>query len=150
MATYTTAKFRESGARNPVAPYNVKLVKHTLSAALAQGTSDVLKVLKLPKGVVVIPSECYVGAFGDPDSGNNATVSLKYTDGTTTKTIIATGNLQAADTALAGTADMLFTNDFHVTDNDDYYVYLTAEANDVDISTVLGFRITFVADPGLV
>lgn len=145
MATYTTSKFKEAGKRNPVSPYNYKFVQHTLSAALANGTSDVLKVMKLPKGVTVIPEECRVGAFGDPDSANNATVSLKYTDGTTTKTIIATGNLQAADTPLSGTAAMLYTNDFHVTDNDDYYVYLTAEANDVDTATVLGFVIVYVA-----
>lgn len=145
MATYTTAKFREAGKRNPVSGINIKTVQHTLSSALANGTSDVLKVIRLPKGVTVIPELCSVGSFNDPDSGNNATVSLKYTDGTTTKTIIATGNLQAADTPLSGTAAMLYTNSFHVTDNDDYYVYLTAEANDVDSGAELAFVITYIA-----
>lgn len=144
MATTNTAKFREAGKRNPVAGINIKTVQHTLSAAFANSTSDVLKVIRLPKGVTVIPELCSVGAFGDPDASNNATVSLKYTDGTTTKTIIATGNLQAADTPLSGTAAMLYTNDFHVTDNDDYYVYLTAEANDVDTATALGFVIAYI------
>jgi len=145
MATYTTAKFREAGKRNPVSGINIKTVQHTLSSALANGTSDVLKVIRLPKGVTVIPELCSVGSFNDPDSGDNATVSLKYTDGTTTKTIIATGNLQAADTPLSGTAAMLYTNSFHVTDNDDYYVYLTAEANDVDSGAELAFVITYIA-----
>lgn len=145
MATYTTAKFREAGKRNPVSGINIKTVQHTLSSALANGTSDVLKVIRLPKGVTVIPELCSVGSFNDPDSGNNATVSLKYTDGTTTKTIIDTGNLQAADTPLSGTAAMLYTNSFHVTDNDDYYVYLTAEANDVDSGAELAFVITYIA-----
>lgn len=145
MATYTTAKFREAGKRNPVSGINIKTVQHTLSSALSKSTSDILKVIRLPKGVTVIPELCSVGAFGDPDSGNNATVSLKYTDGTTTKAIIDTGNMQAADTPLSGTAATLYANDFHATDNDDYYVYLTAEANDVDAATVLGFVITYIA-----
>lgn len=148
MATTTTSKFKEAGKRNPVSGINIKLVQHTLSAAFANSGGDVLKVIKLPKGVTVVPEWCSVGAFGDPDSANNATVSLKYTDGTTTKTIIATGNLQAADTPLSGTAAMLYTNDFHVTDNDDYYVYLTAEANDVDTATVLGFVIAYIPSGG--
>lgn len=149
MATYTTAKFRESGSRSPVAPYNVKLIEHTLTSALAQATGDVLKVMKLPKGVIVIPKDCCWGSYNDPDSGNNATASLKYTDGTTTKTIIDTGNMQAADTPLEGTAAMLSTNECHVTENDDYYVYVTAEANDIDSGSQLFFKIAFIADPGL-
>ena len=150
MATYTTAKFREAGPKNPVSGVNDILIKHTLTSALAQATGDTLRVMKLPKGVTIIPEMCYIGSFDDPDAGDNATVSLKYTDGTTTKTIIATGNLQAADTPLSGTAAMLFTNDFHVTDNNDYYVYVTAEANDVDSGADLGFRIYYVSAQSIV
>lgn len=144
MATYTTAKYMQAGSRNPVAGITFRTVQHTLSSALAAASSDTLKVLKLPKGVMILPELCYIGSFNDPDSGNNATVSLKYTDGTTTKTIIATGNLQAADTPLQGTAAQLFSNDFHVTDNDDYYVYVTAEANDVDSGAQLGIVIAMI------
>lgn len=150
MTTYTAAKYRETGARNPVAGINIKLVNHTTSAAYAKATSDVLKVMKLPKGVVVDPANCALGAYTDPDDADSATVSLKYTDGTTTKTIIATGNLQAADTALTGTDSTLIANSFHVTDSDDYYVYMTVEANALDSGVVLGFKIAYISDPGLV
>ena len=76
MATYTTAQYRnEAAVKAPVAPYNYLLITHTLTSALANGTSDTLRVAKLPKGVTVIPEECRVGAFGDPDSANNATYS---------------------------------------------------------------------------
>ena len=138
-----TSTFYDQGrkVKSPVGGAVVVSVQHTLTSALA--STETLKVLRLPKGVRLRPVSCTVAAFGDPDSGNNATASLKYTDGTTTKTIIATGNLQAADTALAGTTSQNYSNDFHYTENDSYYVYLTCEANDVDTATVLGFEIAY-------
>lgn len=146
MATYTTTVYDQARkVKSPVGGIVRVPVKHTLTAALANGTSDTLRVVRLPKGVQVLPDLCTLGSFDDPDSGNNATVSLKYTDGTTTKTIIATGNLQAADTALAGTTSQIYANDFHITENDSYYVYLTAEANDVDSGADLAFQIAYAS-----
>lgn len=146
MATYYTAKYKESASKNATAGLNIKIVEHTLTSALANGTSDTLRVLKLPKGVRIVNDLCFVASKDDPDSANNATVSLKYTDGTTTKTIIATGNLQAADTPLQGTFTQMVTNDLHVTDNSSYYVYLTPEANDVDSGADLVFQIAYLND----
>jgi hypothetical protein len=146
MATYYTREYKEGGSRSPMAPLSVKHISHTLTSALANSSSDTLRVYRLPQGVRVLNDLCYVASKDDPDSGNNATVSLKYTDGTTTKTIIATGNLQAADTALTGTVNQIVTDDVFVTDNPNYYVYLTAEANDVDSGADLVFRLVYAAD----
>jgi hypothetical protein len=38
------------------------------------------------------------------------------------------------------------TDDVFVTDNPNYYVYLTAEANDVDSGADLVFRLVYAAD----
>lgn len=146
MATYYTREYKEGASRSPMAPITVKFIEHTLTSALANGTSDTLRLLKVPKGVRIWNDQCFLASYNDPDSGNNATVSVKITDGTTTKTIIATGNLQAADTALTGTVNQMVTDGCFVTDNENYYIYVTAEANDVDSGSQLVARIVYSAD----
>lgn len=146
MATYYTREYKEGPSRSPMAPITVKFIEHTLTSALDKSTSDTLRVLRLPKGVRVWNDLCFIGSYNDPDSANNATVSVKLTDGTTSKDIIATGNLQAADTPLEGTVTQLVTNSSFVTDNENYYVVVTAEANAVDAASQLVLRIVYSAD----
>lgn len=146
MATYTTSEFSSPSVRNPISGLNVRRIAFTLSSALAAGTSDILKICKLPRGAVIFPPLCAVWSSNDPDSGNNATVSMEITDGTTTKTVIATGNLQAADTALTGTFSGWAAFDFFRTTSTDWYAKLTAQANDVDSGAQLKFVIAYFGD----
>jgi len=137
MATYTTAAFSDPPYSMPTAGVHQERVKHTLTAALSQSTSDVLKIKKVAKGMVIIPELCSVFAAADPDSGNNATLAMKLTDGTTTKTIIGAENFQAANTRIVPDAADIATLGFFQVDNDDYYIYLEPGANDIDSGAVL-------------
>ena len=137
MAIYTTSAFSDPPIAHPTMGVIVNRIQHTLTAALAAGTNDYLRVCKLPKGACIVPELCAVFADADPDAGNNATVSLTITDGTTTKTIIATANLQAADTRLTPAAAEITGLGFFKTSNDDFAVHLNAVANDVDAAAVL-------------
>lgn len=150
MATYTTSCFNDASVAFPTSGLHLVRVKHTLTAALAAGTSDVLKLCKLPKGCVIVPQLCEVFTNADPDAGNNATISLKVTDGTTTKTIISATAFQAdnarllASTAAGDIPDL----GFFKTGNDDFYAYIAAEANDVDSGAVIFAIIAYTMDTG--
>ena len=146
MATYESNVYNSPAVRDVRSGLNLAFVKHTFSAAFAASSSDVLKLKKLPKGVQILPQYCEVVADADPDSGNNATVSLKLTDGTTTKTIISTSNLQAADSRLVASAANIADLNFFKTSSDDFYVYLAAEANDVDSAAVVYVYLAWLAD----
>ena len=113
-------------------------VKYTVgSVAIAQSTGDYIRVCKLPKGAQIVPELCSIFADADPDSGANLTVSLKVTDGTTTKTIISTQNFQAIDTRLVASAADITGLGLFKTSNDDFYVKLTPEAGDLDAAAVI-------------
>ena len=147
MATYTSNRYNDAAVNDVRSGINLAFVKHTFSAAFAASSSDVLKLVKLPKGVQLLPQFCEVVADADPDSGNNATVSLKVTDGTTTVTLISTSNLQAIDSRLVASAADIANCNFFKTSNNDFYAYLAAEANDVDSAAVLYFTIAYSSDP---
>lgn len=148
MATvFDSSSFTSPATALPVGGVVIRFVKHTVgSTAISQSTSDYLRVCKLPKGAQMLPSLCSVFAASDPDSGNNLTVSLKLTDGTTTKTIISTSNFQAANTRLVASATDIATLGFFKTSNDDFYVKLTPEAGDLDAAAVVYFEIAYTMD----
>jgi len=150
MATYTTSCYNDAAVAFPTSGLHLVRVKHTLTAALAQGTSDVLKLCKLPKGAVIVPQLCEVFSAADPDSGNNATLAMKVTDGTTTKTIISAANYQAANVRLTGatTAADIPTLGFFKTGNDDFYALLEPGANDVDSGAVVYAIVAYTMDTG--
>lgn len=146
MATYTSNRWNDAAINDVRSGINLVFVKHTFSAAFAASSSDVLKLVKLPKGVQLLPQYCEVVADLDPDSGNNATVSLDITDGTTTKTLISTSNLQAANSRLVASATDIADLNFFKTSNNDFYARLNAVANDVDDAAVIYVTIAFSSD----
>lgn len=146
MATYTTTEWKQGAHKAPEAGIVMRRIAYTLTAALAQGTSDVLKVCKIPKGATLVPPLCAFWSSNDPDSANNATAKLDLTDGTVTKNLVASGNLFAADTALSGTFDIWAANDFFKTPSKDYYIAFTPTANDVDSGAQLKFCVTYLCD----
>jgi len=123
-------------------------VKYTVGGtAISQTTGDYIRVCKVPKGAQLIPALCAVYADADPDSANDLTVSLKITDGSTTKTIISTSNFQAADTRLTASAADITGLGFFKTGNDDYYIKLTPEAGDLDAAAVIYVDVAYTMSP---
>ena len=149
MATvYKTKEYNDVAISYPIAGVVFVPVKHTVGGtAISQATGDTLRVGKLPKGAQMLPQYCEIVADADPDAGNNLTVSLKLTDGTTTKTLISTSNLQAANARLVASATDIADLGFFKTSNDDFYVYMTPEAGDLDAAAVVNFIIAFTMDP---
>lgn len=148
MATvYDTPQFSSPAVNHPLGLVFVP-VKYTVGGtAIAQSTADYIRVCKLPKGAQIVPELCSVFADADPDSGANLTVSLKITDGTTTKTVISTSNLQAADTRLVASAADITGLNYFKCNNDDYYVKLTPEAGDLDAAAVIFVNVFYTMSP---
>lgn len=132
MATFETTAFSDPAYSMPTAGAHQERIKHTTTADLAFSTSDVLKVKKVAKGMVIVPELCSVFVASDPDDSNSATLAMKLTDGTTTKTIIGAENFQAANTRLVPDAADYATLGFFQVDNDDYYIYLEPGAGAID------------------
>lgn len=148
MATvYNTPEYNDVAISYPVAGLVLVPIKYTVGGtAISQATGDYIKVCKLPKGAQLLAQYCEIVADADPDSGNNLTVSLKVTDGTTTKTLISTSNLQAANSRLVASATDIADLGFFKTSSDDFYVKLTPEAGDLDAAAVLNIIIAFTMD----
>lgn len=151
MATvYDTAVYNDTAVSYPVAGLACTMVKYTVgSSAIAQSSGDYIRLAKLPKGAQIVPELCSVFADADPDSGNNLTVSLKVTDGTTTKTVISTSNFQAADTRITASAADITGLGYFKTSTDDFYWKLTPEAGDLDASAVIYANLFYTMDPSL-
>lgn len=147
MATYTTSEFAQGSHKNAEAGFTVRRIAFTLSSVFNGGAADVLKVCRLPKGATLIPPLCSFWSSNDPASAN-CTAKLQVTDGTTTKDIIGTGNIQAADTPVTGTFTGWAAIDFFKTGNKDFYVRLlgVAGADACDVGTQLKFVITYATD----
>jgi hypothetical protein len=149
MATiYKTPQYNDVAVSYPIAGVVVVPVKYTVGGtAISQVTGDTLRIAKVPKGAQIRPQECEIVADADPDSGNNLTVSLKVTDGTTTKTVISTSNLQAANARLTASATDIADLGFFATSNDDFYFVLTPEAGDLDAAAVINVTVAYTMDP---
>lgn len=92
MATYQSARFRNktvsSGRLSGAIPFHCAV---PFTAALA--ANDLLKGTKLPKGAILsTPSAWYIGS-ADYDTSTNLTLTLRVTDGTTTKNIISASTI---------------------------------------------------------
>ena len=148
MATvYDTNAYNDAPANDLRSGVNYQRVKYTVgSTAIDQASGDYIRVCKLPKGVEIYQELCAVYSDSDPDGDDNLTVSLKVTDGTTTKTIISTSNFQAADTRIVASAADITGLGLFKTSNDDFYVKFTPEAGDIDASSVLFFVIAYSTD----
>ena len=144
MATQSTPQFKAAARKSPVNRRNREFVQFTTTSAV--GAGEHIKVLRLPKGARVIPQECLFYATNDPDSANDCTVTLQYSDGTTTKNISAAGaTFQAADTVVAGTTTQLVALDEHFTENALYEVRLVRVAGDIDLGANIVFYISYDA-----
>src|SRR5512147_270416 len=149
MATvYDTPTYNDVAVSYPIAGLAVTHVKYTVgSSAISQASGDYIRLAKLPKGAQIVPELCSVFADADPDSANNLTVSLKVTDGTTTKTVISTSNFQAVDTRLTASAADITGLGYFKTSTDDFYWKLTPEAGDLDAAAVIYANLYFSMDP---
>ena len=146
MATYDTPVYSwDSPAGFPL-NFVYLPVKYTVGGT-AIGTSDNIRVCKLPKGAQLIPAFISVFADADPDSANNLTVKLEVTDGTTTKTVISTTNFQAIDTRITPSAADVTGLGFFKTSSDDFYLKFTPVVGDLDAAAVIFFEIGYSMSP---
>lgn len=145
MATvYDTPTFNDPAVADPRNGVTIAFVKYTVgSTAIAQSSGDYIRLVKLPKDVQLVPELCSLFADADPDSGNNLTVSVKVTDGTTTKTLISTSNFFAANSRITPSSTDICDLGFFRTSNDDFYVKVTPEAGDLDAAAVIFGQIAY-------
>lgn len=145
MATYDTPAFSDPPKGFPL-NFVYDTVKYTVGS-VAIGTSDNIRVKRLPKGAQMIPALCSVFADADPDSGNNLVLKLEITDGTTTKTLISNSNFQAIDSRITPSAADITGLGLFKTSNDDFYLKLTPTTGDIDAAAVIYFEIAYTNDP---
>lgn len=144
--TYTTSAFNDAAVAFPTSGLHLVRVKHTLSAKLDASDADVLKVCKLPKGAAIVPELCSVFPSADAGASANTNVLMKLTDGTTTKTII-TADFDGVVRAEAVAADYAALA-FFKTSNDDFYVYLQADTDDINTAISLYITVAYTMDTG--
>lgn len=147
MATvYDTSVFNDGAVGLPLGLVFVP-IKYTVgSSAIAASSSDYIRLAKIPKGAQIVPELCSLFADADPDSANDLTMSLKVTDGTTTKTIISTVNFQAADTRVVASAADITGLGYFKASNDDFYLKLTPEAGGLDAAAVIYVNLFYTMD----
>ena len=134
MANFDAAGFNDPAPAFPTTGVHYVPIKYT-NGATAIGTTDKLRLCKLPKNALIIPELCWFGANDvDPDSAGDLTVAMKATDGTTTKEIISAQNLQAVSTRVVASATSILALEFFKTPNADFYVYLEPGAGNLDAS----------------
>ena len=145
MVTYDTPSFSDPAKGFPL-NFVYDTVKYEVGGT-AIGTSDNIRVKRLPKGAQIAPEFCAVYADADPDSGNNLTVKFEVTDGTTTKTVISTSNFQTVDARITPSAADITGLNLFKTSNDDFYWKLTPVVGDIDAAAVLYFVLVYTNDP---
>lgn len=88
MATFQTARHRAGTKTAGKLAGSIPLtVSYTFSAALA--ADDVIQYSKLPKGAILCNPSAWFIQSADYDTSTNLTLTLRVTDGTTTKNIIS-------------------------------------------------------------
>jgi len=113
------------------------------------GTTDKLRLIKLPKGAVVLPEFCSFWADDvDPDADDNVTCAMKITnaDGDATKTVIAAQNFQAVNTRVVASAATISAFNYFKTPDDSYFVYLEPGAGAIDASAEIFASIVYTQD----
>lgn len=86
MATFTLPSYTDPAPARRQAGAHTPFTTFTFSAALA--ANDVVRAYKLPLNATLMPSGWFIETSADFDTSTNLTLTLRVTDGTTTKTVI--------------------------------------------------------------
>ena len=149
--TYTFPTFNDPAMARPQAGVHQRIVKFTPTTGVI---NDIFKVAKLPKGAKLSPGWYLEVPDLDTNATPTLTISVKVTDGTTTKTVIAAATTgQAGGVAYDSTATVGQQTGWanFKTTNDDFYVYVTwaaAAATFASGACLLGFSYLLDAEAG--
>lgn len=124
--TYTNPTFTDSPVYSRAIGVHSLVVKWTFAAAIVQ--DDVVKMLRLPKGAVLVPDGWFIENSADFDTSTNLTVSARVTDGSTTKTVFSALTIGQSAAAVAYPATTVVGVWGFKTTNDDFRIELTFPA----------------------
>lgn len=145
------ANFDASGLNDPLPGLRLPGMHYVpikyVNGSTVIGTSDDLRLCKLPKGAIVLPEFCAIWTDDvDPDSGANLTVALKISDSTTTKTVIAAQALQAVSTRIVASAATIGAFAFFKTTNSNFVAFIEPAVGDIDASAEIYAAIVYTLD----
>lgn len=144
---YKDPVFSEPPPAFPTTGVHTIRVRHTTQAAYAAG--DSIKIAQLPKGASILPNLCMIFSDDASDPGNGAmTVTLKVTDGTTTKTIIPATALGGVGVLITPVIAEIAALKFFKTSNNDFYVLSEIGANPAFAGAYIYYVIAYTMDGG--